>query len=97
MYQDPAIPSLLRLTCCAILGQGDGEYLAFAKEGVEIAEQNLALDLDKKTFPLWSSHFRLGDFSSRRGQSVIQQNVAPCIQSELDGKREYTEGNQEAK
>lgn len=41
MYQDPAIPSLLRLTCCAILGQGDGEYLAFAKEGVEIAEQNL--------------------------------------------------------
>jgi hypothetical protein len=38
-YLDPTIPLILRATSCIMLGTGEGDYLMFAKEGVEFAEK----------------------------------------------------------
>lgn len=49
LYQDPVIPLLLRCFCCSVLGEGKGDYLTFAQEGVKHAETMLAHDPENKT------------------------------------------------
>jgi len=43
LYQEPALPLAMRAHVACMLGTGDGDYVKFAKEGVELFEQIVSM------------------------------------------------------